>query len=353
MMEQDYWKLLEDEAFVRWVVSPNREADAYWEGWMGEDAHRRQMVEQAREAVDELRRTSLSDSSTLAGEIWQGIEAELHSGRVFAFSAKGRWLVAASVVLLVLGTAFWYTTRTSSVPTRTLAAANAAGNTLIQCSNQTTIPQKVYLVDGSVVTLEPHSSLSYSRLLAQKNREVVLKGSAFFEIAKDPSHPFLVRTGDIVTQVLGTSFRVNDEPDKEDINVVVRTGKVSVYKESDFDNGTPIFCTLLPRQEAVFNKKDHNLAFLPEGDARLLKAPMADTVNLNFDDEPVTNILARLENMYRIRILYDKDSLKECRLTTSLQEEKLADKLDIICKAINAGYHIEGETFVIDGGHCQ
>jgi hypothetical protein len=56
--------------------------------------------------------------------------------------------------------------------------------------------------------------------------------------------------------------------------------------------------------------------------------------------------------MYHIRIQYNKDSLQQCRLTTSLDEERLNDKLDIICRAINATYHTEGDAIVIQGGRC-
>lgn len=372
-MDQDYWKLLEDDDFVRWVLSPDQETDRYWETWMEQDPRRISIVEQAKEAIRQLQRPvftnqsatsqsatnrSATDKSALAGEIWEGIERELVSARTIPLpSARPLrfWWAAASVVIFVsLGAGLWrYATRIKTVPSNPIAVQPQAGKSFIQCSNQSAEPRKIYLVDGSVVTLEPHSSLSYPRFLAQKNREVMLKGNAFFEIAADPQHPFLVRTGDIVTQVLGTSFMVNADPDKEDFHVVVRTGKVSVYKETDFDNGSRAFCTLLPRQEAVFHKKDRNMAFVPDVDVTLPEAPVADNVDLNFDDEPVGNILDRLENMYHIRIRYDKDSLQQCRLTTSLQEERLSDKLNIICKAINAGYHIEGDSIVIDGGHCQ
>jgi transmembrane sensor len=358
MMEQDYWELLENDAFVHWVLNPDEGADRYWETWIREDPRRISQVEQAREAIGRLRYPALSDKSALAGEIWQGIAPELLSAPTFTLPGARRlrywWAAAAVIALVALGAGSWfYAHKAGPAPSSTIAVNRQPGNTIIQCSNQTLQSQKIYLVDGSVVTLEPHSSLSYPRLLAQKNRAVILKGNAFFEIAPDPGHPFLVRTGDIVTQVLGTSFRIDADPDKEDVNVVVRTGKVSVYKESDFDSGNPIFCTLLPRQEAVFHKKGGSLAFEPNAEVQLLEAPAADNVNLTFDDEPVGNILDRLENMYHIRILYNKDSLRECRLTTSLQEERLSDKLNIICKAINAGYHIQGDTIVIDGGHCQ
>jgi transmembrane sensor len=362
MKEQDCWKLLENDAFVRWVMHPDDDHSSYWETWIQQDPARPALVDQAREILFQLQQSPpLTDKSALSQEIWEGIQDTLHSRKMVSLPSPRRvgqwWAVAASLGILVMaaGVAVWYSTRSRVVSAQqaVAAAASAADSTLVAYHNNSGKPQKVYLVDGSVVTLEPNSSLSYPRFLAQKNREVTLKGDAFFDIARDPKHPFLVRTGDIVTQVLGTSFRVNADPSKEDVHVVVRTGKVSVYKESDFDNGKPVFYTLLPTQEAIFHKKDQNLAFVQNANKQLLVMPAADNVSLNFDDEPLDNILGRLTNMYHIRIQYNKDSLSQCRLTTSLQEEKLADKLNIICKAINASYHIEGESIVIDGGHCQ
>ena len=119
------------------------------------------------------------------------------------------------------------------------------------------------------------------------------------------------------------------------------------------DNGQKAFCVLSPHQEAVFHKKDQNLAFVPSVEGPLLVPPTVESVSLNFDDEPVVSILDQLEKMYHIHILYNRDSLQQCRLTTSLQDEKLADQLDIVCRAINASYHTQDDHIVIDGGHCQ
>jgi ferric-dicitrate binding protein FerR (iron transport regulator) len=225
-------------------------------------------------------------------------------------------------------------------------------NAPVTCFNETEKPQKVYLIDGSTIILEPHSTLSYARFLDSKTREVTLRGNAFFEIARDPNRPFLVRSGGLVTRVLGTSFRVNADPGTEDVHVAVRTGKVSIYKAADFDKGQKAFCVLLPHQEAVFHKRNQNLAFQPNADAQLLVRPTAEFISMDFDDVPVTNILDELSKMYHINIMYDRDSLQQCRLTTSLHEEKLSDKLDIICKAINANYRTQDDHIVIDGGHC-
>lgn len=365
MHEKDCWSLLENETFVHWVLYPSATSDRHWKAWIGNDQERAQSVAQARDILGRLQRSSsLAGRSALSREIitedvWKSVQAEMQSEAVNdLFRSRTRspwWAVAATVAVLVVGAALlWYAGRQrASDNTASPSATNhaLAGNSLLTYHNNTEKAQRVYLVDGSIITLEPHSSLSYDRFLGPKSREVALQGNAFFDIAPDPRRPFLVRSFDLVTRVLGTSFRVIDDPGKEDVHVVVRTGKVSVYKQTDFDNGQPAFCILLPHQEAVFHKKENNLAFQAKADESLIP-PVTHTEPLDFDDVPVTDILRRLEGMYHIHIQYNGDSTSACRLTTSLEEETLDDKLSIICKAINASYHTDGDSIIVDGGHC-
>lgn len=364
MHEKGCWSLLEDETFVRWLLHPDTASNRHWETWIGQDPGRAQAVAQARDVLRQLQRSSsITGQSALrkeviSQEIWKSVQEEMQAEAVERlFRSRSRspwWAVAATLaVLLSSGVLLWYAGRRSAtLPVQAVTLKTPPGNSPLTCSNATGKPEKIYLVDGSVVTLEPHSTLSYARFLDKKSREVTLQGNAFFDIAKDPKRPFLVHSGDLVTRVLGTSFRVIADPHNDDIQVVVKTGKVSVYKKTDFESGHPAFCVLLPHQEAVFHKKEHNLSFQPNADAHLIP-PIAEAAPLNFDDVSITEIFGRLESMYHIHILYNSDSLKECRLTTSLQEETLNDKLDIICKAINAGYHTQGDDIVIEGGHCS
>ena len=354
MREQDCWSLLENEAFVEWVLHPNKTSDQYWEAWIRQDSSRAPQVAQARDILKRLAPSQPIDTRPM--DIWQGVQQRLQADRTLSTRPyRPIWTAAAACLLLVgAGLLYRYTHSTASAA-RPVAAAviHSQGPENLQYRNSGTHAEKVYLVDGSVITLEPNSSLSYPRFLDRERREVTLRGNAFFEIARDPNRPFLVRSGDIVTQVLGTSFRVIADPGKDDIHVAVRTGKVSVYKSEDFDRGHEAFCVLLPYQEAVFHKKEQNLAFVPNAGAQIMVPPVAEALSMNFDDVPVTNILDQLGKMYHIHIQYDRDSLQQCRLTTSLQEEKLTDKLDIICKAINANYRTRDNDIIIDGGHCQ
>ncbi|NHE58425.1 FecR family protein [Cyclobacterium plantarum] len=88
-------------------------------------------------------------------------------------------------------------------------------------------PVKEVLMDGSVLTLNKNSRLTYSQKLFGKQRLVSLSGGeVYFEVVKNKAKPFVVVTGDISVTVLGTSFHVHQSP--ESIEVIVDAGLVRV-----------------------------------------------------------------------------------------------------------------------------
>ena len=85
----------------------------------------------------------------------------------------------------------------------------------------------VLLSDGSVVTLNADSRLTYPKKFDDHNRTVFLEGEAFFNVTKNKQKPFIVNTNALQTTVLGTSFDI--EAYKGELNIVtVATGKVKV-----------------------------------------------------------------------------------------------------------------------------
>lgn len=86
------------------------------------------------------------------------------------------------------------------------------------------------LLDGSTVRLSSNSSLTISNDFNDFQRKVLLKGEAFFNVAKDSSKPFVITSKGFETSVLGTSFLVNEEM------VAVSTGRVKVSKLLDKEN---------------------------------------------------------------------------------------------------------------------
>ena len=196
-------------------------------------------------------------------------------------------------------------------------------------------PTRVALPDGSAVTLAPASTLRYPRAFAGTRRRVYLTGEGFFEVFHDAHHPFSVYTEQVVTTVLGTSFRVRAYAGQAEVQVQVRTGAVRVTSRRALPGAATSAASLVvrPNQQAVYLAAAGQLR--REVMARpVLLAPQTFV----FDDRPVAEVLEALQQAYGIAIEYDAAALRHCTLNLSLGQEPLFSKLDIICEALGASY---------------
>ena len=112
----------------------------------------------------------------------------------------------------------------------------------------------VRLPDGTSVTLNHYSSLSYPERFKSDDREVELSGEAYFEVSKDSKHPFIVQTETIDVQVLGTHFNVDAYPDNPDVKTTLLTGSVAVSNKNN-----SVRMVLKPNEVAIYNKVEQKL----------------------------------------------------------------------------------------------
>jgi len=133
-------------------------------------------------------------------------------------ASRKPWLrIAAAVTLLIVaGTLAMFLFRRPAPRQLELAA--------------TTRPVTDTLPDGSIITLNKNSKIVYTGNF-ETNRNITLEGEAFFNVATDPSHPFVLHTGDVQVRVLGTSFNVKS--DQQQVEVIVETGAVEVNKQTE------------------------------------------------------------------------------------------------------------------------
>ncbi|RKD92404.1 FecR family protein [Mangrovibacterium diazotrophicum] len=95
------------------------------------------------------------------------------------------------------------------------------------------------LPDGSVIFLSPETELSYDNRFNTERRKVTLvRGNAFFKVARNPEKPFIISSGAIKTKVLGTSFNIHTAING--YRVTVHTGKVNVSSDSESVDLTPL-----------------------------------------------------------------------------------------------------------------
>jgi transmembrane sensor len=357
-----------DIDFRQWVLAPNREINAFWEEWMEQNLDKMAMIEQAKTIVNALKIDSpvirKEEIDERVNQIISKINniGEYEQGRVNIFYHKQHyWFKIAASILLLIGIGFWYnqiSPQKSSVKGiyETLVAENP--NELVEVKNENEKTLPIQLIDGSLVLLKKGSRISYSKNFLGNTREIFLSGEAFFEVTKNPKKPFLVFANGLVTKVLGTSFSVRAYDKDKEVTVEVKSGKVSVFAQSDANskekatNRELAGVVLTPNQKIVYAREEVRMAKLLV-EAPIIIAPEKVKTVFEFEDTPVSEILRSLEKAYSIDIVFDEELLSNCPLTASLTDLQLFDKLNIICKGVEARYEILDGQIVIYSKGCR
>jgi transmembrane sensor len=87
--------------------------------------------------------------------------------------------------------------------------------------------KKIILEDGSVVWLAPYSTVQVHTEFSKQRSTVLLKGTAFFSVAKDAQHPFTIGVNRQRVTVIGTAFTLR-KIDSVDLQLTVKEGKVAL-----------------------------------------------------------------------------------------------------------------------------
>ncbi|RDB07241.1 FecR family protein [Runella aurantiaca] len=260
-----------------------------------------------------------------------------------------QWAVAASVAI-VLGGGWFLSQQTNfnkSPITHTLQTPHG-----IEVKNTATNPRQIHLEDGSVVILKANSSVTYPEHFGKQSRSVFLKGEAFFNVKRDPTKPFVVHAGELVTEVLGTSFTVKSYEDAQSIEVLVATGRVSVYENSSKPTQQRNGLILTPNQKIIFDKISRKLTPSIIEKPVVIQPPTHPTTFI-FDETPLPNVLKKLENAYGLQIIIENQMLNQCVFTADLNELPLRTQLDLICKSVNASFEQRGTSIFIIGEGCK
>lgn len=356
-----------DKSFRNWVLNPTREDDETWQNWLAAHPEKREMVERARQLVLSIRPANASLSNPEKRKAVKRIVERLEERNLDRADDYSPWYagrvarIAAMLVLLAgVGWIFWVRHQPRAVDYDQLVAA--AHGDMREVVNTTGNLLTINLEDGSRVTLDPGSRISYPAHFngSQRGgrREVFLSGKAFFDIAKDPSKPFFVYANELVTKVLGTSFTVRSFADEQEVSVAVKTGKVAVFSREDPDatgkqsSRELTGVVIEPNQQVVFVRKTVKIrkSLVPEPE---VVAEAGEAPHFEFDEAPVSAVFSALQSAYGIDIIYDKNVMDECPITATLTEMSLYEKLDLICKAVDASYKSIDGRIVVEGKGCR
>ncbi len=245
------------------------------------------------------------------------------------------WRYAAVWAVVILGIAFWQVSSKKETVVEQAIAFSEMQNPKGQRTH-------IILPDSSSVYLGAMSKIRFAKKFTGNIREVVLEGEAFFEVTKNPLKPFIIRTGNISTKVLGTSFKIDAFAGKP-IKVLVSTGKVRVDRHVNHQI-QPI-AMLLPGEMVTWNESTSKkvLANVAVTDVKSWKDG-----KLHFDETKLTDIAQILERWYNVEIDIVNQSLAnrliKVNLTTNISIAKI---MDILSMAGGFRYQINGKHIII------
>lgn len=361
---------LEDDSFRMWVFGEaTPEVAQEWEQFPLLYPDQAPVYHKAKEALLALR----GDTFTLPpARVRQNIRQITQATRPVVASQPAAttppvrrltyptWWWAAAMVLIGMAWLGWdqYQRRANPSVRIYQELVSQAATPLEEVTNTSPDNQLVMLTDGSSVLLLPNSRISFPRNFNQHaQREVYLTGEAFFEVAKNPEKPFFVYANNLITKVLGTSFTVKASG-SDQVNVIVKTGKVSVFTRSDKERVEKqqskqlAGLVLTPNQRVVFDQDEGRLLRSLVDAPTMLDMPIQRAM-FEFSGTPISRVFASLEKAYGVEIVFDEEVMKNCYLTASLDDEPLFEKLTMICRTLDAQYEQMDGKILISSKGCR
>ena len=227
-------------------------------------------------------------------------------------------------VLAIAGASAYFGLRTSP-PAGFPARIYATG-----AGQQTT----VQLPDGSRVMLAPHTTLVVGGTGATR-RTVQLTGEAYFDVKPVPGAPFVVQTGSIRTQVLGTVFTVRHYEHDREVTVAVRSGRVSSGRHKPFILSENMVARITD-STAVINT-----------DADLSEYTEWTKGRLVFHMTPVSQVLAAVGHWYGYELRLSDSTLAQEPVVTMLNGHSAPDALATLRSLLNVDMTFNGHIVTL------
>lgn len=221
---------------------------------------------------------------------------------------------------------------------------------LAKVSNRTVQTHKgqrktITLSDGTRIWLAPASTLIYPERFSDTTRNVQLSGEAFFVVAKDKEHPFVVQAGKLITRVLGTTFNIHAYKN-EDSRITLLTGKVALSVTGRKKTGT----YLIPNQQAdLFNNTDSIMRSAAPNAGWMLDRKEGI---FHYRGTSVIGVIADIERSYNIQVNLQSD-LGGCTFYGDFKTtEDPILLLRKVCVVINAQFKYDENGITIIGKGC-
>jgi transmembrane sensor len=244
-------------------------------------------------------------------------------------------LAVAAVIIIAGSAAIWYMSGKETT---------VSADSLVEKHNARGTKSTIELTDGSKIWLNADSKIKYPEVFTGDTREVHLNGEAFFEVAKNPSKPFIIHLANGTVRVLGTSFNVRAYDNEKIVETSVATGKVAFI---------PKYQSRRQKQDTLFITPNNKVRYSLEEDmANLLPTAAAEDKawtegRLIFKGLTLQEIAVELERYFGKKVRFVDEEPKFFRLTGSFQNNSLDEIMYYLSKTKEFNYQITDSELVI------
>jgi len=217
------------------------------------------------------------------------------------------WIQVAASIAIMIGLGFGYFSMKKTVE-------------VFEIANNTAYIKNISLDDGTKVVLNTGSSIKYTANFNDDDRQVELCGEAFFDVFRNENKPFIVTTGKLKTQVLGTSFNICKTDSL--VSVTVSTGLVQVYDEHNV-------IRIRPNQEATYYTKTKDL------NKRNVKSELITSwfqEDIELANVSMKELAELMEKRFDTKLSFSDANLANKRLTIAINKN---DSIKTIINRIN------------------
>lgn len=261
---------------------------------------------------------------------WNKVNSKIEAPKGKIISFKNYWMAAASVVV-VIGLSLLFFRNSDSGAAQMLTAT------------ATTQPSTLNLKDGSRVVLKS-GQFKYPDDFKNSRKVILEKGTAFFDIARDTSHPFTIECGASEVTVLGTEFEIRT--DDNQTSVKVREGKVK-FK-------TPKGVLLLTAgMGATFDQTNSTLSPIQGMNNNQFQYA---TGELEFNESTLSSVVVDVEEAFKGKELIFMDVQNDCKITAKFSSKDGFQNVAAVIAATIGGQLIlseDGRIATIKGGQCR
>ncbi len=235
----------------------------------------------------------------------------------------------AAVVIIGLATTFYFLQKSDDMVT-------IASNLNIK---------EVLLPDSSMVTLNQNSSIVYNMAFGNDNREISLRGTAYFDVKYNEDLVFTISTESGIIEVLGTAFLI--EETDQNLVVTVERGQVRLSKK----DGGPQASVVLKRNEKAILFRTSN---------EIEKSEVASLNNLYWANKkliykqvPLASVLNDMGGIFGKTIKFDSLIIEDCKISAVFNDETFENMINNISLSMDFRYQIRGDTVEVFSDGCQ